>query len=191
LTLPNILKEFNKNLYGYATKKIASSSDSMLNVAVTGSMSKDMMTEAKNLISLMKKDKKVDIQKHWKLITILFGANDFCEICKTKNQTAAIETASNELLAVLRFLQSNLSRTLINVVSPPDVATLLNLTNRPIICKMINPFVCPCIFSLIYKSDLNKTVNSIQLWYQMIRDVINLPEFHKDDVRIFIYLIFL
>ncbi|XP_076389006.1 phospholipase B1, membrane-associated-like isoform X2 [Megachile rotundata] len=79
LTLPNILKEFNPNLIGYSLgDTYTSNPDSQFNVAEFAAMAKDMPFMARYLVDRMKQDPRVNIKKHWKLISILIGHNDLC-----------------------------------------------------------------------------------------------------------------
>ena len=68
LTIPNILKEYNPNLYGYSESTgLSIHKSSKLNVAELGSMSRDMPHMTKVLIQRMHADKKVDFENHWKV----------------------------------------------------------------------------------------------------------------------------
>lgn len=67
----------------------------------------------------MRTDPRVDIKKHWKLITLMIGSNDFClDICYYENQEKVIEDAEKNMIHVLRILRENLPRLLVNVVIP-------------------------------------------------------------------------
>lgn len=68
LTLPNILKEFNPNLYGYSLGDTQSyNKNSRFNVAEIGAMSRDTPYMAKVLVKRIKNDRKVDLKRHWKV----------------------------------------------------------------------------------------------------------------------------
>lgn len=68
LTLPNILKEFNPDLVGYALKDSrAFQRASVFNVAEINSMSQDMPWQANNLVKRMRSDPRVDLEKDWKV----------------------------------------------------------------------------------------------------------------------------
>lgn len=73
-TLPNILKEFNPNLFGYS---VADSYPfhlaSQFNVAEIGSVSADMVYMARTLIRRIRNDPRVDFKRHWKMVTISIG----------------------------------------------------------------------------------------------------------------------
>ncbi len=121
LTLPNILKEFNPKLYGYSLSSTNSTHKSpMFNVAEFGAKSKDTPHMAEVLIKRMQTDQRVDIKKHWKLITIMIGANDFClDMCYQKYPEKIVDNHERDLLRVFRTIRDNLPRTMLNVVLPP------------------------------------------------------------------------
>ena len=67
----------------------------------------------------MRSDPRVDISKHWKVITIMIGSNDFClDVCYYDNQDKLIDDAGRNMIHVLRIIRENLPRTLVNVVIP-------------------------------------------------------------------------
>lgn len=97
-------------------------------------MSRDMPHEAKILVKRMRSDSKVDIQQHWKIVTILIGPNDFCsDFCYQAYPERTHENHRRELIETLRILRDNLPRTIVNVVTPPSKFT----TFRSIIRKSI------------------------------------------------------
>lgn len=188
MTLPNIIKEFNPKLYGFPTSEYSLSFEraSLFNVAEPGAMSVDTVHQAKNLVKRMRVDKNVNMKKHWKLITYMIGANNFClDICYSNDQNKIIENAARDLKTVLRILKENLPRTLVNVVLPPDVSVLTRIKNRPNECRALHYFECPCMFSLNLLGTRARTVNTIMRWNKVIGEVVNMPEFHDRNVRNF------
>lgn len=68
LTIPNILKEFNPNLYGYSEHNSYSyKTEARLNVAEPIAMSADIFYQAENLLKRMRNNQRVDMEKHWKV----------------------------------------------------------------------------------------------------------------------------
>ena len=186
LTVPNIIKEFNPNLYGFSIAGQAYSYErvSRFNVAEVGVRNKkkfyllkailnlfnfaskatasDTVHQARNIIKRMRNDPKVNMKKHWKLLTYMIGANDFClDICYHQDQNKVIEKGANALTLTLRILRENLPRTLVNVVLPPDVSILLRFTNKPDTCKSLHYLECPCLFSLNHQTNRNRTIDTI------------------------------
>ncbi|XP_049542683.1 phospholipase B1, membrane-associated-like [Anopheles darlingi] len=131
LTIPNILKEFNPKLNGYAsadTISLAINKTSRFNVAHIMSMSADLPHQARILIKRMLTDHTVDIKNHWKLVTIFIGHNDFCSrLCYLPNPEMALRYHEQNLIETLRLLRKYLPRTMVNIVSPISECFLLTL----------------------------------------------------------------
>ncbi|KAF5299457.1 hypothetical protein FQR65_LT01037 [Abscondita terminalis] len=68
-TLPNILKEFNPKLKGYALRdSFVNQNYSQLNVAEAGAMSIDMYFMSKEIISRIKNNPEINFNEDWKVI---------------------------------------------------------------------------------------------------------------------------
>jgi hypothetical protein len=68
LTLPNILKEFNPSLIGYAVRdSLGSQKSSQFNVAEPIAITSDMPFQAELLVKRMRSDKRVDYENDWKV----------------------------------------------------------------------------------------------------------------------------
>lgn len=121
ITLPNLLKEFNPNLYGFSTaaNSLGYQKESKFNVAEPGAISAHTVRQAKNLVKRMRSDPRVDIKNHWKLVTIMIGSNDFClDVCYSNDQDKLVERAGRDMIQVLRIIRENLPRTIVNLVLP-------------------------------------------------------------------------
>ncbi|XP_017884085.2 phospholipase B1, membrane-associated-like [Ceratina calcarata] len=155
LTLPNILKEFNPNLIGYSLGDSATTQpQSEMNVAEVGAMSKDMPFMAEQLVKKMKNDPRINIQKHWKLISLFIGSNDFCsEMCISPSPWSILESHKNDLITTLRILRDNLPRTFVSILIPPHLKAFINSRKGrfSLDCYFITNIVCPCLIGLQYK----------------------------------------
>lgn len=126
-------------------------------------MSEDTVHQAKNLVKRMRSDSKVNMKKHWKLITYMIGGNDFClDICYTGNQDKVLQKMGENLVLTLRIIRENLPRSLVNVVLPPDVSILTKFVNKPDECKSLHYLECPCLFSLNHLRDRERTFDTIR-----------------------------
>lgn len=69
LTLPNILKEFNPNLYGYSVSidGLSFQKATKFNTAEPTAMSRDTVHQAKNMVKRMRGDPNVNMKQHWKV----------------------------------------------------------------------------------------------------------------------------
>lgn len=173
-----LLQEFNPALMGYAkTDSLTIQSESRLNVAEIGAMSKDMPYMAKILLKRIKNDPKIDVKKHWKVnvwqyheqlwiivssnmiafqyITFMIGPNDFCsDICWMKSPWIALKNHKRDLIETLRILRDNLPRTFVGLIPPPHLQTLveLNHTERTsFFCDIMTNLECSCLFGLKFR----------------------------------------
>lgn len=145
LTVPNILKVFNPNLTGYSTGTGEFiSKKAGLNIAFPVAATIDSFHQAKILINRMKSDPNIDIQKHWKMITIFFGANDICSAqCFNPKEFSPLKYAIN-LRKTLDLLREQLPRTLVNLMPAIDVTVSLR-TARSVMCNLLHPLYCSCL----------------------------------------------
>lgn len=73
VTLPNILKKFNPNVYGFNTGKtfmLTTKQGKGLNVAVSGQEANHIPEQAQLLVDRLQSDSKVDYKNDWKMITL-------------------------------------------------------------------------------------------------------------------------
>ncbi|XP_032667533.1 phospholipase B1, membrane-associated-like [Odontomachus brunneus] len=144
-TLPNILKVFNPRLTGYATGTGEFiSTAARLNVAFPVAATEDALQQARILIQRIKSDPKIDAKRQWKLVTILFGANDICSAqCYNPQQFSPMRYALH-LRKTLDFLRVALPRTLVNLVPAIDVTISVRVT-RGAMCNILHPLYCACM----------------------------------------------
>ncbi|XP_008552675.1 phospholipase B1, membrane-associated [Microplitis demolitor] len=145
LTLPNLIKEFNENLTGYAigTGEFISSK-AKLNVAFPVAATEDALHQAKILVKRIKSNRKIDIKKHWKLITIFFGANDICSGQCYNPKAFSSAKYSWHLRRALDYLKLHLPRTLVNLVPTIDVTVSVRVA-RSTMCNLLHPLYCACL----------------------------------------------
>ncbi|CAO1401887.1 unnamed protein product [Diamesa hyperborea] len=181
LTLPNILKEYNPKLYGYSLNTgFTFQKTSMFNVAEFGAMSRDVPFESKVLIRRMQADPNVDFKNHWKLITLLIGANDFCsDMCYRQIPEKIIELHELDLLATFRNIRDNLPRTMLNVVLAPSLKVMVEFTGNPIECNLINLVECPCLFGVKTIPNHQRYFELMEIWKHKVSEVANRDEFHN------------
>ncbi|ESP02914.1 hypothetical protein LOTGIDRAFT_111188, partial [Lottia gigantea] len=142
ITIPNILKKYNPGITGYSIKSgKVSSKYSAFNVAEPGNVFSDLTDEANKLIERLKADINIDINNDWKLITILIGDNDLCDICDEDGHEAERYVAMLE--KTLDTLRTNLPRTIVNVVEVLNVDIVRKL-NKGLICTVVHFFLCKC-----------------------------------------------
>ncbi|XP_012527812.1 phospholipase B1, membrane-associated isoform X2 [Monomorium pharaonis] len=188
LTLPNILKVFNPNLIGYALgDSLTTHKLSQLNIAESGAESADMMYMAEMLVKKIKNDPRINVQKHWKLISLLIGDNDFCtEMCWIPSPWSILETHKANLLQVLRTLRDNLPRTFVSLIPPVNLKVLVNALKgrRSFPCFLTTDFECSCMFGYAYRRFRPVYYDIMQQWQKLDMEIASYPEFQKDDFAV-------
>ncbi|XP_033362635.1 phospholipase B1, membrane-associated-like isoform X1 [Bombus vosnesenskii] len=190
LTLPNILKEFNPKLIGYSLgDAISTDPAAQLNVAEAGAMSKDMTFMATYLVNKIKVDPRIDINKHWKLISLMIGSNDFCSnMCATSSPWTMLNDHKIDLIHTLRILRDNLPRTFVALIPPPHLKELVaaHQGRESFLCYLASMIECSCMFALQFRDRRPEYYKLIERWQEIDEEVANYPEFHRNDFTVVI-----
>ncbi|XP_014095915.2 phospholipase B1, membrane-associated [Bactrocera oleae] len=185
LTLPNILKEFNPNLYGYSLKDgLSTDRSSKFNVAELGAMSRDIPYEAQVLVKRLSRDPKVNMTADWKLITLLIGNNDFCsDVCYLPRPEDAIKRHEENMVKTYRYLRDNVPRLMINVVPSPNLDFLVALSMKTPVCHTTLSFECPCLVGRP-KQHLVRMIKLMKDWVAKDKEIVNRDEFNTETFTI-------
>ncbi|XP_033211066.1 phospholipase B1, membrane-associated-like [Belonocnema kinseyi] len=145
LTVPNLMKVFNPKLTGYSTGTGEFiSKKARLNIAFPVAATEDALHQARILVNRIKSDPNIDVKKHWKMVTIFFGANDICSAqCYNPKDFSPLRHAIH-LRRTLDFLRTTLPRTLVNLVPTIDVTVSLRSSRSPM-CNILHPLYCACM----------------------------------------------
>lgn len=92
-----------------------------------------------------------------------------------------------DLTLVLRILRDNIPRTMVNIVLPPNVAIIKNFTNKPGECETLHYLECPCMMSLNHFKNFGMFLNTIKRWNYIVKEVVDLEEFHNRSVSLINY----
>ncbi|XP_012248453.1 phospholipase B1, membrane-associated-like, partial [Bombus impatiens] len=154
LTLPNILKEFNPKLVGYSLgNAISTDPAAQLNVAESGAMSKRITFMATYLINKRKDDPRIDINKHWKLISLMIGSNNFCINKCATSPWSMLNDHKIDLIHTLKILRDNLPRTFVALIPPPHLKELVaaHQGRESFLCYLASMIECSCMFALQFR----------------------------------------
>ncbi|KAJ6646581.1 Phospholipase B1, membrane-associated [Pseudolycoriella hygida] len=189
LTIPNILKEFNPNLFGYSLQDAYNVHKSaQFNVAENIATTSDMPYNAEKLVNRMKLDPRVNMTSHWKLLTLMIGGNDFCsDICYQTNATQWInESQAKYLIKTLRYLRHNMPRTFVNLVPSPLVSLSFSMdnVNVPWTCYLSRPIECSCLFGPVYSKQRDLFRQREREFVKIMERVSYLKEFHTNDFTV-------
>jgi len=140
VTVPAILKLYNPNVKGFSVGNgKAETANAVLNVAVSGARSYNLQAQLDMLASKMGSLGVTD--NDWKLITIFVGGNDLCDYC-TDTATNSPQNFQANLENALDTIRARFRRSFVNLVSPPDV-TLLGEVSAGL-CSILHGFECSC-----------------------------------------------
>ncbi|XP_032232892.2 phospholipase B1, membrane-associated [Nematostella vectensis] len=142
VTLPNILKIYNKNLKGFSSSKI----DWSLNMATTMAPIEELETQVKKLISEMTSGNGlyINFKDDWKVVTLHIGSFDLCHVCLDKERYGP-SAMIKHLMRSLNLLKSKVPRLFVNLVLPVDVSNLDSVFSTRPHCKILGWNACPCV----------------------------------------------
>ncbi|XP_063184728.1 phospholipase B1, membrane-associated [Chroicocephalus ridibundus] len=143
-TLPNILKKFNPNLFGFSTG--SSKETAGFNVAEKGATARNMSAQARELVELMRSSSKINFKEDWKLITVLVGGNDLCQYCLDK-ETYSVQKYVKHLQDALDIFYKELPRVFVNMVEILEISGLRQISASSSGCALTAKNVCPCFLN--------------------------------------------
>ncbi|XP_050171347.1 phospholipase B1, membrane-associated [Myiozetetes cayanensis] len=143
-TLPNILKKFNPNLFGFSTG--ISKETAGFNVAERNAMARNMPAQARELVELMRNSSKINFKEDWKLITVLVGGSDLCQYCLDK-ETNSVQKYVKHLQDTLDIFYEELPRVFINMVEMLEFSGLRQITASSSGCALTAKQICPCFLN--------------------------------------------
>jgi len=140
-TIPNILKHFNPDVTGYSLGN-GQADDyyaARLNVAVPGSIARDLPEQAVNLVNLVNEH---GLEDKWKMVTLFIGGNDLCRYCQHKEGLSPANH-TQYVTTTLDYLHQHLTNAFVNVVGIFDL-TILGTIDIGFTCQILHPILCPC-----------------------------------------------
>ncbi|KFO93358.1 Phospholipase B1, membrane-associated, partial [Buceros rhinoceros silvestris] len=143
-TLPNILRKFNPNLFGFSTG--SSKETAGFNVAQGGATARNLSAQAQELVELMRSSSKINFKEDWKLITVFVGGNDLCQYCLDK-ETYSAQKYVKHLQDTLDLLYEELPRVFVNVVEMLELSVLRQIAASSPGCAVAVRNVCPCFLN--------------------------------------------
>ena len=152
-TLPNILRQYNPNLFGFSTGVVSSDdylnfTGTRLNVAESGAITSQMLGQAMELVTRMRASDNIDFENDWKLVTINIGSNDLCQLTCQNDPRSEPEAFIRSITDTLDYLRDNLPRTFVNLVQLVEygdaIRAILSDSSVGERCAAFVPFVCPC-----------------------------------------------
>lgn len=125
----------------------------------SGTVSGDMIEQAQQLVKRMKQMEDINMEKDWKIVTLMIGGNDICDYCNDP-RVYSVSNYTNNIEAALDVLYEELPRTFVNLVPYLDISPLEDYSSD-IICGIVHWMVCPCIM----KPEWHHTVKHLSRQY--------------------------
>jgi phospholipase B1 len=150
-TLPNILRKYNSDLYGFSvgtTSPLDTQPNTQLNVAMSGASTSRMPQQAEDLVRRIRESEEVDFDTDWKLVTVYIGGNDICKDACTGDSVGQPDMWVQSVAESLNYLRDNLPRTFVNLVQLPNIQEyqekLANSSYGQECQYLFASITCPC-----------------------------------------------
>ncbi|XP_074065902.1 phospholipase B1, membrane-associated isoform X2 [Macrotis lagotis] len=167
-TLANILREFNPSLTGFSTGTGNQNTfRAFLNQAVAGAKAKDLPSQARRLVDLMKNDARINFQEDWKIITLFIGGNDLCDSCNDPLYYSPQNFTGN-IGKALDILHEEVPRAFVNLVTVLKIVSLRELyQEEKVNCpRILLRSLCPCVLKFEDNSTELATLIELNKQYQ-------------------------
>ncbi|XP_046393630.1 phospholipase B1, membrane-associated-like [Ischnura elegans] len=145
-TLPNLIKIFNPNVIGFAKGRgDFLSYNAQLNVAIPSAIDDDIHNQVRLLIKKMKRDKRIDFNNDWKLLTILIGHNDLCSYHCFDREKHSSRQHFLHLQKALDYLYKHVPKMYVNLLSILDPTISARIPSS-LTCEVIRRVFCSCLY---------------------------------------------
>ncbi|KAK3563422.1 hypothetical protein QTP86_027793 [Hemibagrus guttatus] len=129
-TLPNILKKFNPNVFGFSRGR--SKRPNGFNMAVSGAKAINIPGQVRDLVKALKNSTSVDFEQDWKLVTLFIGGNDLCQYCQNPASLSP-KKYIGYIKEAMDILYHEVPRVLVNFVELLQIENLRKIKT-----------LCPC-----------------------------------------------
>ncbi|XP_052001893.1 phospholipase B1, membrane-associated [Xyrauchen texanus] len=163
-TVPNILKKFNPNVFGFSKGK--GKRPNGFNMAVSGAKAKDILEQVIDLIKALKNSTNVDFERDWKLVTLFIGGNDLCQYCLDRDSLSPHKYIGY-IRDSLDILYNEVPRVLVNFVEILEIKELRKIKRDTLGCSLLQENLCPCFLSPGENSPELSEMNKINRDLQM------------------------
>jgi phospholipase B1 len=187
ISIPNILKKYNKNLVGYSTGKDVilspfGRSNNHFNIAASGHEAKNIPEQARELVRRMKNSKEFNYKTDWKLVTIFIGGNDLCKFCKNKTLHSP-QSYINFIQEGLDILFRELSKTFVNLISVMKIHTMPGL-NLKFSCGQVQNYVCSCASNPENEKEKKFLIEANEQYVNYTYNLVNSNRYERNDFTV-------
>ncbi|KAA0711169.1 Phospholipase B1, membrane-associated [Triplophysa tibetana] len=140
-TVPNILKNFNPNVFGFSLGKDKLTKG--FNVAVSGAKASNIPVQVRELVTALSSSNKVNFENDWKLVTLFIGGNDLCQFCHDRASLSP-QKYIGYIQDSLDILYKEVPRVLVNFVEIFEIKDLRQVKRDTLGCSLLQENICPC-----------------------------------------------
>ncbi|KAK3768021.1 hypothetical protein RRG08_045035 [Elysia crispata] len=177
-SMPNILREYSQDLYGYS-KNVGDFQKNM-NEAIIGARSRGFAAQARWIVTKLRIDPSVDFENDWKLITVFLGGNDLCIYCLFDLTSAAY---TNNLRKGLDILYNNVPRAFVNLVVVMQVG-LTQILHNGLISTIMLRLGCPCGAFPRSGGDIEQLAKYTEAYQQAVLDLAESGDYDSDTFTV-------
>uniref|UniRef100_A0AC34FDJ5 Lipase_GDSL domain-containing protein n=1 Tax=Panagrolaimus sp. ES5 TaxID=591445 RepID=A0AC34FDJ5_9BILA len=145
ITIPNILRKFNPNLFGQS-KGIGASdvwNVAYLNSAVPGAKADDLPGQALDLVQKLQTHSEIDINNDWKLLNIFIGGNDVCGYCKDPSKNTP-EMFRQNIEKAVQIIKDHVPRVIVSLTTMLHLEMVRQIDRNQYFCKALHVDECKC-----------------------------------------------
>ncbi|VDM53547.1 unnamed protein product [Angiostrongylus costaricensis] len=144
VTIPNILKKYNPNLFGYS---VGIGSPNVweiahLNVAMPGANAADLPRQARQLVGLLEQHpQSVNIKDDWKLLNIFIGGNDICDYCTSP---VLPRICVEHIKEAIQIIYDKVPRVIVSLTAMMHLELLRQTDHGHFFCTLLHREECSC-----------------------------------------------
>uniref|UniRef100_A0AC34Q5K4 Lipase_GDSL domain-containing protein n=1 Tax=Panagrolaimus sp. JU765 TaxID=591449 RepID=A0AC34Q5K4_9BILA len=145
ITIPNILRQFNPNLFGQS-KGIGAADVwqvAYLNAGVPGAKADDLPGQALDLVQKLQTHSEIDMQNDWKLLNIFIGGNDVCGYCRDPANNSPQKFRDNITTAV-NIIKQHVPRVIVSLTTMLHLEMVRSIDRNEFFCQALHVDECKC-----------------------------------------------
>ena len=186
VTIPNILKKYNKNLVGCSTgiNAFYKKTSGHFNLATGANRADHIPDQARELVERMVNSTDFDYKNDWKLITLFIGGNDLCEYCFDKKSRSP-KSFINYIKEALNILYNQLPKTFVNIILPAKVHKIGDY-NLSRFCRGYHYLACRCASYPADEDEEQELIKTHEQYVNYTYNLVNSNRYERVDFTVVI-----
>lgn len=148
-----------------------------LNVATSGGKARDLPLQAITLVANIRSRGDIDFRNDWKMVTIMIGNNDICQICEEEgSHESVIDKMIFDVQKTLDYLQNTMDRTVVNLLPSLDFRLSFDVS-RHFLCNLFYRQICPCVSHVLSTAT---TLRIQQQYHDKLRQLVRSGRYSRN-----------